>query len=75
MSHIPEGSSAHGGNAKGKTAEEQEWELISVSGAVLNKYCTVIMCDGELSAVANNSMITHDEPVFSRFFQYSLKFF
>ncbi len=51
MSRIPEGCSAHRRNAKGKTAEEQKREQFSVSGAVSNRYCTVIMCDGELSAV------------------------
>ena len=34
------------------------------------------MCDGELSAAwANTSIITHDEPVCNRFFQYFLNFF
>ena len=51
MSHSPESSSAHGKTAKGKAAEEQNPEQNSVSGALLKKYCTVIMCDGELSAL------------------------
>lgn len=47
-----------------------------VSGAVPKRYCTVIMRDGVLSAIQRPvSIITHDEPVFNRFFQYLQKFF
>ncbi len=41
------------------------------SGVALNRCRTVIMCDGELSVKHTLiSIITHDEPVFNRFFQY-----